>query len=106
VKNCHVLRPAALAWYIAESALRIRVATSAPWSGYRQMPIDGEMCSSLPSNGNGADSTSMIFSATLLQSSSPATPGTSTTNSSPPSLATVSLARTARHRRLATSLSR
>jgi hypothetical protein len=69
------------------------------------MPIDGVMCRLRPSSGKLSDKASMIFSATCAASSVVRMPGTSTTNSSPPRRATVSLARTARHKRLATSFS-
>jgi hypothetical protein len=94
-KKRAALRPAALASYMARSALRSSASGSMPSSGAIATPTLPETCRRRPSISNGAASARSTASAAMAASSGARTSGSSAMNSSPPWRATVSLARSA-----------
>ena len=109
-KKRSVLRPAALAWYMARSACLSKSSTLCTASPISVMPILGELRCSRPANWYGAFKELKIFLPILsacaaASSASPSRSSSTTTNSSPPSRATVSDSRTQVLRRSATCCS-
>ena len=80
---------------MAVSARRISVASSSPSSGKTAMPMLKETCRLAPPIRYGCATPTRMWRATSAASSAVPICGSSTTNSSPPSRQTVSLARTA-----------
>ncbi len=87
------------------SARWISVSTSSPCAGWQATPIEPPIWSVVPSTSNGSRRRSSRPSATFRACTGSATPCSRIPNSSPPSRATVSLARSVARSRTAASCS-